>query len=132
MSDPMKITLIGGAELEAALSRIGSRARDLRPEFVEAARLLEETEAAIFAAHGGKYVETGATKASLTQPEANGAIREVHETGLAFGTSVWYARFPGTTGKGRHAAPSAILNLEPETVDRVAERMIAYVTGSTE
>jgi hypothetical protein len=72
-------------------------------------RAAERAEATIFESYGGKYVDTGALRASLTEREAEGAVRELRPGEMLFGTTVYYARFQGTTGVGRHSPPSAII-----------------------
>ena len=59
----------------------------------EVMALLELTEVEHFARLRGRYIRTGATFDSLTEPHGPGAIRDVHRDGAEFGTSVWYAHF---------------------------------------
>jgi hypothetical protein len=70
--------------------QVGERCTDLRRPFREAAELMEQVHQRGFARLRGRYVLTGATKASLTGSGA-GAIRNANRDGLVFGTSVSYA-----------------------------------------
>lgn len=76
--------------------------------------VLEQSEETLFASFGDPtYVRTGDLKASLTQRNAAGAIRNAHFggrysvtiPGIEFGTSIWYAKFQrrigGPSGKPR-------------------------------
>jgi hypothetical protein len=78
----------------------------------------ERGEATLFESYGGKYVETGDLRASLTNSGAAGAVRLLTPEEFTFGTSVWYAIFQGTTGPGNKKAPSAIL--EPTALEAAA------------
>jgi hypothetical protein len=99
-------------------------------------QVLEQAEQLLFDSYGGKYVQTGATKASLTQSEANGAIRRIHADGIEFGTSIWYAKFQRTIGgpsgkpRGRkRVGPSKILKLTPGLRQQAAEAVMARIMG---
>lgn len=80
-------------ELAAKLEEVAFRADDWRLPFREIMGLLERDEARHFRSLRGRYVLTGATRASLTQPAANGAIRELHAGSLHFGSSLDTARY---------------------------------------
>lgn len=100
----IEVEELGPAKLDEIAARMAE------PEFsARTFRAAEDAEQSIFDSYGGKYVDTGALKASLTQREAEGALRVLTPGMLLFGTSVWYARFQGTTGQGSHGPPSAIV-----------------------
>lgn len=94
---------------ELGPARLGAIAtRMLAPEFGSSVFGVLEAEAGKAFA-GGKYVRTGALRASLTSMTAPGAVRTLTPGSLKFGTSIWYAKYQGTTGPGRHRPPSALL-----------------------
>jgi hypothetical protein len=96
--------------------QVGERCTDLHRPFREVADLLESVHQRGFSRLRGRYVLTGATKASLTGP-GSGAVREIDRDSLQFGSSVWYAGFltkapkdpnlgqvpKKSPGEGRHA-----------------------------
>lgn len=66
------------------------------------------------------YYLSGKLEASLTQRDANGAIRRLHGFAVEFGTSIWYGKFQrtidGPSGKPRgrrRVGPSKVLKLTP-------------------
>jgi hypothetical protein len=113
------IDIVGGEHLERTCTGIGGRCRDLAPVFAEAVPVQERAELPLFAE---KYVLTGALRDSLTSSHAEGAVRRVTESGLEFGSGIYYARFqvedpgPETAAGGleRRGHPSAVLKLSPE------------------
>lgn len=112
------VELVGAEKVHADLARIAERMALPGPTLELEMRVLEQTEATLFAGYGGKYVQTGATLASLTQSSAEGAIRRIHGASIEFGTSIWYAKFQreigGPSGKPRgrkRVGPSKILKL---------------------
>jgi hypothetical protein len=112
--------------------QVGERCTDLRRPFREVAELMENVHQRGFARLRGRYVLTGATKASLTGPGA-GAIRNANRDGLVFGTSVWYSHFltkaprdanlgqipKDPPGKGKYA-----VLFFPDSVQREVPRML--------
>jgi hypothetical protein len=72
---------------------VAARLIDMKPGFESIANRLEEGERQLFDSLGGRYVDTGRTRDSLTQPSGNDAIRSAHHDELIFGTAVPYARF---------------------------------------
>jgi hypothetical protein len=103
-------------------------ARMAAPEFGDRVfRAAETEEERIFDSYGGKYVRTGLLKGSLTEHDAPGAIRVLRPGELLFGTSVWYARFQGTTGTGRHSPPSAILKASAVEAAAAAADLKDYI-----
>jgi hypothetical protein len=118
------IQALGVEKTVADLEGISHRMTDAEPAFVEAARILERGERRLFTRLHGKYVRTGATRDSLTQPAANHAIREAHADELVFGTSVWYARF-----LRKKRGKSAVLVLQPTERKQITRTILDYITG---
>lgn len=117
------IQALGVEKTIGDLEGIAHRMSDAQPAFEEAMRILERGEQRLFRRLHGKYVRTGATRDSLTQPAANHAIREAHADELVFGTSVWYARFlRNKRGK------SAVLVLTPTERKQIGETILDYIT----
>jgi hypothetical protein len=116
--------------------QVGERCTDLKEPFREVAELLEHVHSRGFAQLRGRYVLTGATRASLTGSGA-GAIRSVSRNSLMFGSSVWYSHFltkapkdpnlgqvdKKTPGKGRYA----VLFFPRETQHEVTQMLLDYV-----
>lgn len=117
------IEAIGVDKTESDLEGIAHRLTHAEPAFMEVARILEKGEQRLFARLGGKYVNTGATRASLTQATANQAIREAHADELVFGTRVWWAKFL------RKGKKSAVLVLMPTERKQVRQVVLDYVMG---
>jgi hypothetical protein len=97
-------------------------------------KVLEEGERQLFSRLSPRFEDTGATKASLTQPSAEGAIREIHGMTLRFGTSIWYAKFlrkidgPGRKPRGRkRVGPSLVLKLKASDRRAALEMVGRYV-----
>jgi hypothetical protein len=80
-------------EIADDLEEMGRRSLDWTGPFREIMRMLERDERRHFASLRGRYVLTGQTYASLTQPAANGAIREFHRGELHFGSRVAQAGY---------------------------------------
>jgi hypothetical protein len=128
-----EIQAIGVEQASRDLEGIAHRMVNAEPAFVEVERILERGEKRLFDRARGRYVRTGATRASLTQPEANGAIREAHGDQLVFGTRIWYAKFlrkPGSRRSGK--TKSAILVLAPTERKRARETILEYIRGGDE
>lgn len=116
------IQAYGFVEAEGKLEKMTYRVTDMRPGFEEVQKMLEEGEERLFNRYGGKYVDTGALKDSLTQPRANKAIREAHAQHLDFGTALYYARFlKDKTGK------SAVLKLQPKERKKIPVTLLEFV-----
>jgi hypothetical protein len=102
--------------------------RMIAPEFgLETIEAFEKEEATIFESYAGKYVKTGALKASLTESDASGAIRELLPGEFKFGTSIWYAVFQGTTGPGSKQPPSAVLKVSALEAAAAASDLTEYI-----
>jgi hypothetical protein len=128
------IDLVGEEKVVRDLAGISGRMLDLQPVFRGEIQRLEASEARLFDELGGRYVDTGATRDSLTASGGRGAVRETTRSTLAFGSSVYYARFlvehPGpVTDKGglKRPPPSAVLKLEPETAELAARDVGEHV-----
>jgi hypothetical protein len=116
---------------------VGEHAADLADPFREAATYLEQLHRSGFSRLRGRYVLTGATRASLTGPGA-GAIRDADAQGLVFGTSVWYSHFltkaprdpnlgqvpKDPPGEGRHA----VLFFPRSAQKRIQNMLLGYIT----
>lgn len=110
--------------------------------------LLEQNEAEIYDSWGGRYDSSysgrstgfkygqppGATRASLTNSGAQGAIRRAHAHSLEFGTNIFYALFQrklgGPSGKPRgrtRIGPSLILGLEPQNAAYILAAVDEYL-----
>lgn len=89
-------------DLRLLIERLESPGAILEAEF----EILEKVEEGVFEGWAPSFDRTGAAKASLTQRDAEGAIRRAHGTGIDFGTSVWYVKFQrriaGATGDLDH------------------------------
>jgi hypothetical protein len=107
----------------------GVAERFARPEvaFGAVLREFESEERSIFASFAGKYVRTGALRASLTDAAASGAIRHLTPSGATFGSSIWYARFQGTSGPERHGRPSAILKVTAREAELATRTLMEFI-----
>jgi len=124
----ISIEVAGSDKVQHDLRAMAGRMADISPVTRAQFHWLELREERLFSR--GKYVRTGALRASLTQDTAAGAIRVTEPGGLKFGTSVWYAPFqvvhPGpVTPKGglrRKGHTSAVLKrLRPAERRNLAE-----------
>lgn len=105
------------------LALISHRMIHLEPAKLPIMKVFEAGELRHFNRLRGRYVLTGATKASLTEDSGPDAIRKAHGDEFIFGTSVFYARF---LRKGRR---SAVLVLQP-AAKKAATRILAdHVMG---
>jgi hypothetical protein len=132
----MTIDLVGGEKLERDLAGMAERLVNMEPSLRGEIHRLETMETMRFDELGGRFVNTGATRSSLTSSASSDAVREVTPQGLAFGSAVFYARFlvehPGpVTEKGglKRPPPSAILKLEPETAAQITQDVGDHVMG---
>ena len=125
------VELVGANGTMSKLREVASRAHDPEAALREIFPIFERHERELIDSYGGKYVRTGATKRSLTEPTAKGAVREVSGATFKFGSRIWYAKFQGTTGKGNHHAPSAILKLTPEMAQEASRAVLRYVAAET-
>jgi hypothetical protein len=123
MSEHVTVEELGPARL----GPIAARMAEPQPAFAGVMTAIEAQERSVFAGYEGRYVETGALRASLTETAAAGAIRELTPTGATFGSSIFYARFQGTTGSGSHGPPSAILRASQAEASLAARAIKDYV-----
>lgn len=112
-----------GAETTAErLDRIADRMNNSRRGFEHALDTLEAGEERHFRSLRGRYVRTGALRDSLTQENAQGAIREAHADHALFGTSIFYGRFL------RKGKKSAVLVLKPLERKTIARDLLSWIT----
>lgn len=114
------------AEAVEDLERIAKRMVHLGPVFEgPVMRTLESGEARHFAGLRGRYVQTGATRDALTQPNANGAIREAHNDELIFGVGdpIYYAKYL------RKGKKSAVLVLKPKERKTASATIMDFIVG---
>jgi hypothetical protein len=116
---------VGAEPAEHDLEGIASRMLNAEPAFTEVERILEHGEQRLFTRLRGRYVDTGATKASLTQPTANDAIRQAHANELVFGTRVWYAQFL----RKPRSKKSAVLVLMPTERKAIRQTVLDHIMG---
>lgn len=115
------LTAVATGEAVDDLEGISKRMTHLQPVMPTVERTLEAGEARHFAGLGGKYQDTGAVLQSLTQPNANGAIREHHADELVFGTDIYYAKYL------RKKKKSAVLVLKPTEKKKAAKLIIEFI-----
>lgn len=118
-----EIQALGAEETSRDLEGVEQRMIHAEPAFTRIERILEAGEQRQFNRLHGKYVRTGATRASLTQPTANGAIRQAHADELVFGTRIWYAKFL------RKKKKSAVLVLLPKERKAITQTMLDHITS---
>jgi hypothetical protein len=124
------LEVIGADAAVEDLDGISRRMRDARPAFEAVQEILQAGEERHFASLKGRYVRTGALKASLTQDSANGAIREAHADELVFGTSIYYARFlRGGRATKRGSRKSAVLVLKPLERKAASRTIMDFIMG---
>ena len=129
----IKLSASGVSQTTDRYRGIQYRMTHAQHAFVQVQRILEAGERRHFAGLGGKYVRTGATLASLTQPDGINAIRNAHNDELIFGSSVWYAKFL-RTGKPTKAGrrKSAVLVLKQAERKETNKTLLDYfVNGPT-
>lgn len=115
------IEALGVEQTQDDLEGISRRMVHAEPAYEQVATVLEEGEKRHFARLRGKYVDSGALLASLTQPSANGAIREAHADELVFGSSLYYAKFL------RKGKKSAVLVLLPKERKTASQTILDYI-----
>lgn len=116
------VQAVGARNAANNLEGIARRMTRLQPAFREVTRVLEAGEERVFA--GGKFTDTGALRNSLTQPHANGAIREIHGDSLEFGTSIPYARYQHT----KRSKKNAVVVLRPKERKLSAAILLRAIT----
>lgn len=122
------VQLVGGQRAIDDLEGISERFEDAEPAFEQVIPILEAGEERHFATLRGRYVDTGALKASLTRSGAAGAIRDTSDDELVFGTSIPYARYlRGGRSNRRGTKKSAVLVLKPPERKKASETILDYV-----
>ena len=126
--------MVGVGKISRDLRVIRDRLASLEARLPLEFNVLEQMERDLFGRFMGKYQNTGALMASLTQGNAEGAIRRIHGAELEFGTSIWYARFQtrigGPSGKPRgrlRPLPVRVLKLTPQARASASELVMRYV-----
>lgn len=114
----MGVELIHFIETRHKLTGIAERlatpgVRAMAPEF----EVLQAEEEAIFAHWGGRFVDTGRAKASLTSDAGGDSIREIHGVELVFGTNVDYVRYLTTDMSGGHPKGRNAVEITPYGVE---------------
>jgi hypothetical protein len=127
--------LDGAEHVEHVFDEMEARTLNQTPAWEEAVELVQKGEQRYFA---GKFVRTGALRASLTE-RGNDAIREAHAQELIFGSGIWYAGFQrkmrpaGTAGakpRGRRRyGKSLVLKTTPTTRRAVGEMVMRYIAS---
>jgi hypothetical protein len=129
----LDVSIRGAEKVERDLRGISRRADNLYPVLRKEMDYLEHRELLMFA---GRYVDTGALAASLTQSQAVGAVREITPHSLKFGSTVWYGKYqvvnPGPVtaagGLRRSGHESAIMHkLTPEERNEVTREVGNYI-----
>lgn len=122
-------SLEGAAEAKAWLAGIADRVEAPALTMASEFKVLEEEERAKFDALGGRYVDTGRTERSLTEPAGPDAIREVTPWGIVFGTAVPYARYLTEDEEGdRHTGGNAVLvSIAEDAVLGAGERILERI-----
>lgn len=125
------VELVGAGKIRNDLRMLSERLLAPEQALETEMEILEEVESSVFDGFGGKYVDSGRLKASLTERNARDAIRRVLGNTLEFGTRTWYARFQtkigGPSGKPRgrkRPLPILVLKLTP-ALRQAASRAIA-------
>lgn len=88
-----QMVAVRAEEVANSYDQVGLHVVNLEPAMAKIMGLLIKDEIQHFRKMKGRYVLTGATIASLTQPDAGGAIRAIHGDGLRFGTRVEQAHY---------------------------------------
>ena len=135
MAGNFSIIAIDAEETADHYDEVADRAVHGKPAFEKVMRLLEESHASHFASLRGRYVLTGATLASLTQPSGTGAIRVAHQDSLHFGTTVDQAHYltkaPRDPDNDQIRKPnnklSAVMVLSKKTKETAAQILLDYV-----
>lgn len=136
----------GVPQAERTVQAIAGRMLDPTVAAVDLFAILEQDEQAIFDSLGGRYVETGRTRDSLTLSSSPDAIREAGLMGtfggphFTFGTRVWYAHFltetigppSGKRGGMKRPQPNAVLHPSLMGGEVLGTTLLNYiVNGST-
>jgi hypothetical protein len=130
------IEVIGVGKVTSDLHGIAERMIDVAPALAAQIHPLEVAQEAAFAALGGRYVDTGAVRRSLTMSGTEGAVRRLSGNELMFGTAIWYARFltervgPQTEAGGMaRPLPLAVMKLPPAMADEAGHAVARHIVG---
>ena len=120
---------------------VAERFQHSKRGFAKMVDILEDAHERHFRRLRGRYVLTGATRASLTGT-APGAIRLIEDGQLKFGTEVWYAHFltkapkdyeggqigKDESGKGR----SAVVVFPKSTHKQISKALLDWIMEAAE
>jgi hypothetical protein len=133
----VEIDVHGAESMARHFREVGDHMMDLAPELERVIDLMEAEHERHFAKCRGRYVLTGATKASLTHSTAPGAVREVGPDRLDFGTDVWYAHFltkapkdpwsGQVPKKNRPDLRSAVVVFPKSAKSQIADMLMGYI-----
>jgi hypothetical protein len=130
------VEIIGGKQLSELLGGMAQRTENMAEVFRAEIRFMEQFEAGVFSSLGGREVQSGRLRSSLTESGNADAVRKPSAKGLEFGTHVFYARFqtsevgPQTERGGMaRTGENLVLKMPPATADRVTHALAAHVTG---
>jgi hypothetical protein len=136
MAMEWSVTALDAHRVAHNLHEVADRAWDHSDAYRDVMDLMESAHERAFAALKGRYVLTGATKASLTGQGA-GSIRRIHNQGLAFGSSVEQASYITMAPRDaelfqirkprRPDLRSAVVVAPPEVTSRVADLIGHYI-----
>ena len=112
------VSIIGQEKLERDLDGLAMRLVFPEPGLSGAMHELEVAEATRYAELNGKYVRTGATKASLTG-SGSGAIRVLTAEGAEFGTSIPYAHY--------RKNPTVMRGVLTDAKADIGHKLMAYI-----
>lgn len=134
----LEFSVIGAAKAIRDTLGIGTRMRQVQDPLRASFKKMEDAEQLVFAGLGGRYVNSGAVKRSLTEAGGEGAVREEMADGVKFGTSIWYAHFltehvgpPTDKGGLKRPPPSAVLKLTPALRAEIGRDLTAFINGGT-
>lgn len=136
MAPKFEVTEHGAEQVARLIEDIGTHAVRAAPAMVKIGIVLQTAELALWKRHGGKKwepradgspagIDTGALQRSLTEA-GEGAIREIHEDHIVFGTSLWYAHFMLGT---KHQPKRPILAYTPTVRKKTAEIIALHLLG---
>lgn len=117
------LELLGAHPAQVALKGLEERILNFEPAFGAFMGILEAGEQRIFDAWNGKYVKTRALLNSLTQPDADGALRRVHHGQADFGTLIPYAVYQRDQGR------SAIMRFDDTEIAEIEAEALSWIAG---
>lgn len=135
MPPTFEVTEHGAAQVAKLIEDIGTHAIRAAPAMVKIGIVLQAAEIALWKRHGGKSwpkradgsqpgVQSGALERSLTEA-GEGAIREIHEDHIIFGTSLWYAHFMlGTKHQPKRKILAYTTTVRKKTAEIIADHLL--------